>query len=72
MDEIIAKFADMPTTIHSFVVSNDDMSYTVVLNSRLSREQNVISMAHEMKHICNGDYEKKCSVGIIEMIAHHQ
>lgn len=70
MDDINILFADMPTTIRSYVVSNADMSYTIVLNSRLSHEQHVISYQHELKHIHNGDYDKKCNVDMIEVNAH--
>lgn len=30
----------------------------------------MISYEHELKHILNGDYEKKCSVDMIEINAH--
>ena len=62
--------ADMPTTIPAFVVSNADDSYTIVLNTRHSREQHLKSYAHEYHHIINGDYEKKCSADLIELWAH--
>lgn len=60
----------MPTTIRSYVISNPDCSFTIVLNSKLSHEQNLLSYQHEIEHILNGDYEKKCDVGIIEFNAH--
>ena len=66
----ILKYADMPVSIKSYVVSNSDFTYTIFLNSRHSREQNLISCEHEINHIINGDYEKKCSVDIIEINAH--
>lgn len=71
MDYINVAYADMPTTIRSYVVANLDGSYTVILNSKLSHEQNIISYNHEVDHILNGDYEKKCNnVDIIEFNAH--
>lgn len=63
-------FVDMPTSIKAYTISNKDDSYTVVLNSKLTREQNMISYHHEMKHIENGDYEKKADVGLLELFAH--
>lgn len=60
----------MPTTIRSFVVANPDSSFTIVLNSNLSRERNLISYQHELEHILNGDYDKQCDVDIIELNAH--
>lgn len=70
MHEINTILQELPYTIKSYVVSNSDLSYTVVLNSRLSHEQNFISYQHELEHIHNGDYEKKCSIDLIELHAH--
>lgn len=63
-------YYSMPTTIRSYVIANNDCTYTIVLNSRLSHEQNLISWKHELEHILNGDYEKKTDVDIIELNAH--
>lgn len=68
--EINTIFTDMPCTIKSYVVANADMSFTIVLNSSLSYEQNQKSYLHEYAHIINGDHNKKCSVDIIELEAH--
>lgn len=64
--------ANMPTTIPAFVVSNADGSYTIMLNARHSREQHLKSYVHEMDHILNGDYEKRCSIDLIEFWAHNR
>lgn len=69
-DNINVKLIDLPCSVRSYVVANDDMSYTIILNSRLSYQQNALSYAHECRHIANGDYEKKCSVDLIEITAH--
>lgn len=69
MDDIKVIYMDIPTTIRSYVINRNDF-YTIVLNSRLSSEQNNISYEHELRHIKNGDYEKKCSVNMIEFMAH--
>ena len=62
--------ADMPGTIPGYCISNPDMSFTIVLNSRLNYEQQLLAYHHEMKHIENGDYDKKCSADLIECYAH--
>lgn len=62
--------ADLPHSIKAYTVLNNDMTYTIVLNSRHSYEQHLISYHHEMIHIENGDYERKCDVGILELQAH--
>ena len=71
LEDIFVKLIELPYTIRSYVVMNKDHSYTIVLNSKLSHEQNLISYQHEIVHIKNGDYEKKCSVDMIELIAHY-
>ena len=60
----------MPTTIKAYTVNNNDNTYTIVSNARLTREQHLQSYYHEMKHIENGDYSKKCDIDIIEINAH--
>lgn len=63
-------FADMPTRIKAYTVINKDGMYTIVLNSRLTHEQNLLSYHHEMLHIENHDYEKNCDTDLIEIHAH--
>lgn len=65
-------YADMPGTIRAYTVNNNDDTYTVVLNSRLNREQHLIAYHHEMKHIKNGDYDRQCKdIQIVEIFAHN-
>ena len=63
-------YADMPATIPGYSISNPDMSYTVVINSRLNHEQQLKAYYHEMQHINSGDYDRKTSVDVIECYAH--
>lgn len=63
-------FANMPSTIKAYTVANADMSYTIVLNARLNYESQLLAYHHEMKHIENADYDKKCSADLIEYYAH--
>lgn len=70
--EIRSILATLPNTIKAYVVANDDMSFTIVLNDALSYEQNKKSYLHEYSHIINGDYNKNCSVDLIEINAHEQ
>ena len=44
-------YADMPPTIKAYTVNNNDDSFTIVLNSRLNREQHLKSYHHELTHI---------------------
>lgn len=69
-DGIFTYYANMPTTIRSFVVSNNDMSFTIILNAKIGRDQQLEAYLHEMNHIKNGDYDKKCSADLIEAAIH--
>ena len=69
-DNIQTLCLDLPTTIQSYVVSNRDGSYTVVLNARLCREQLLSAYVHAINHLFNGDYDKTCSADLIEIHAH--
>lgn len=66
-------YADMPATIKAYTVNNCDDSFTIVLNSRLNREQHLISYHHELTHIESGDYDRQCKdVDMVEIFAHQQ
>ena len=70
MNEYRVIYLDMPTTIRSFAVKRDE-EYTIVINPRLSCEDRQERYRHEVFHIENGDFEKECSVDLIEMVAHY-
>ena len=70
MTDVNTILANMPGTIGAYTVCNADMSYTIVLNARLNYERQLLAYHHEMKHIENGDYDKKCNVDLIECYAH--
>ena len=59
-DSIFVRMADMPCTIKSYVVSNGDLTFTIVINSRQCHEQQVRAYQHELAHI-------KCSADMIEL-----
>ena len=46
-----AILANLPTTVRGFVYNDEDGEPVIVLNSRLTREQNFITYNHEQKHI---------------------
>ena len=45
-----------------FVTPNDDGTFSVFLNARLTRDQNAASAAHERKHIAHDDFYRDVSV----------
>lgn len=58
---------DMPT--NEAVTVNEDGSYTIFINARLNRKQQIKSYYHAMKHIVGEDFEKE-NVQEIEVLAH--
>ena len=67
---IFTYYIDLPTTIHSFVVYNNDMSFTILINAKIGSDQQLLAYKHEIEHIKNGDYDKHCSADLIELAAH--
>lgn len=52
-------FADFKTgRVKGLVRKNEDASYTIILNSRLSHYQHKKTFEHELNHILNEDFEK--------------
>lgn len=54
---MIIRLADLPTAVRGFVYHDDDGEMYIVLNSRLSHEQNLSTYVHELKHISRGDLD---------------
>lgn len=66
---ILFVLRDMPCHVHSFVSECED-SYTVVLNSRLSNEQQREAAAHELSHLRNNDLQSSCNADSLETVRH--
>lgn len=54
MDERVIMM-DLPTSVHGFVFMGDDGEPVIVLNARLSFEQNRKTFRHEKRHIKNNE-----------------
>lgn len=54
MENNQAILADLPTSIRGFVFLGDDGEPVIVVNSRLTREQNRRTFRHEKDHIRKG------------------
>ena len=55
MNDRPALLMDLPTSVRGFCYHDDDGEEYVVLNSRLTREQNRKTFDHESEHIARGD-----------------
>ncbi len=51
------------------VVSNEDGSYTILINAKLSRDGQLKAYQHALSHITDGDFEKT-DIQDIELRAH--
>lgn len=60
---------NMDVLIAERVIKNNDDSYTVLLNSRLSHERLMEAYSHALQHIQDDDFEKE-TADKIEFDAH--
>lgn len=51
------KLMNLPQCVKGFVCHDDDGEAIIVLNSRLSREQNKKTYAHERRHVLREDLD---------------
>ena len=61
---------DFPGKGNEAVTKNEDNSYTIFLNARLSYEKQLEAYAHAIRHIKNGDVDKE-DVDRIEFQSHN-
>ena len=71
MIDINVQMMNLPIKTKALTTINFDGSYTIILNSRLSYEQQKLCYLHELKHILGNDFYAY-NVDIIEHIAHNQ
>ena len=67
---IVIEDVCLPDEIRGFVWLTKTGTYRVFLNDRLEPGERAHSLAHELAHIRNRDFEKKWSLNKIEHIAH--
>ena len=70
LDDINVQILDMDTKVPEHLVKNNDDSYTIFLNARMSHENQVASYYHALKHIERNDYNME-NVQEIEKNAHN-
>ncbi|WP_346918043.1 hypothetical protein [Lacrimispora sp.] len=49
----------METEIEEQVICNTDGSFTIIINSRLNQERQMLAYQHALLHIVNDDFNKK-------------
>ena len=50
------------------IMPNDDGTFSIYINSRLSRERQIRALRHELRHIINGDFYNEKPIEQIEKI----
>ena len=53
---------------HGMVMPNDDGTFSIYLDARVTHERQKVSCDHEIKHIENGDFWNEKPIEIIENI----
>lgn len=61
---------DNPYGIKGSTNKNKDGSFTIIINSHLSFEEQRKTYKHELFHIMNEDFDKECFVDQLENSAH--
>jgi hypothetical protein len=56
-NDVIVKLYDLPSSVHGLIRQNGDGTYTVLLNSRDSRERNLATYKHELDHLRRDDFQ---------------
>lgn len=55
MPEIPVVLKDLPVNVHGFVCLGSDYEPIIVINSRLTREKQMLTYEHELNHIKKGE-----------------
>lgn len=57
-EDIGVYFLNMDTAIEEEVHPNEDGSFTIIINARISQSRQMIAYRHALEHIMRGDFEK--------------
>jgi hypothetical protein len=71
MDDVYLYRLDLPSGVHEMVAPCADGSYTVYVSTRDTRERQMESYQHAIRHVQRRDHEKE-DVQATEMEAHER
>lgn len=54
-------FLNMDTAVEEEVHSNEDGSFTIIINARLNSERQMMAYKHALEHIMRNDFSKDCA-----------
>lgn len=69
MSNVFTHLIDAPCSVREAVTKNEDDTYTIFINARLSHERQLQAYQHAMHHIEGTDFEKS-NVQEIEQSCH--
>ena len=61
-------YANFPLSVRGLVTPNDDGTYSVILNDRMTDARKLVTYAHEVKHIQHDDFYDDKSIEDVESI----
>lgn len=64
--DFFVRYKQLPTGIFAFVTPNDDGTFSIFLDPRRSREQQLADYSHEIDHIVHDDFYSDKPVVVIE------
>ena len=68
-ENITVRLMDLPMGVGGFTCLKDDW-YTIIINANMSERLRKEKYEAEMKHIRDGDFQKRCSADLIEVYSH--
>lgn len=71
-EDINTYIMDFGNSIPATVTANDDGSYSIFINARISYENRLQAYQHELRHILNHDFETNATVNEIELSTHNE
>nr|DAF77654.1 MAG TPA: IrrE N-terminal-like domain [Caudoviricetes sp.] len=69
---IILLYKDLPYSVSALTHENDDGSYTIMVNSRLTHKRQINAVIHELQHISVDDFTREEHANLIENLAHQK
>lgn len=71
--DVNVQLLNFPNSGHEMVIKNEDESYTILINAKLSRDSQIAAYQHALKHIQNGDFDREYGdIQEIETTAHNE
>ena len=64
--DYFVRYMELPPGIFAFVTPNDDGTFSIYLDPRRSRDQQLADCRHEIRHIANDDFYNGLPISEVE------